>query len=599
MKIAVLDTGVNLLHPEFKNNNIVCKKIEKNITTELFGNSDMIGHGTAVCGIIAKHSPTSEITMYKIFDNEDHISDEELVEVLSYILLHEKFDIICLCLGINMTDKICRLEEICKSLVENGTVIVASFSNYGGVSYPAAFENVIGVDWDISCNLDDDLIFCQNGIVNVYGKGRNQKLCWSGNTDYIINCGASFATAHVVGFLAASVKKNQTWNYNRAINNIEKGAKKTFKINNSSELVRYNEINYGRVAVFPLSKEIKALLKFSEYVCGEIKCVFDIRQSGKMGIDVSEDSYINCNIENLFVKDIDEIDLYNDKIDTLVVGHLGEINRITGKNYTKRCIDYCIENKKTFVSFDTILPVIKEKFKSENIDCYSINIENIEFDPSEKLFSIGKPIVSVMGTSSQQGKFTLQMELRKLFQKNGYQVGQWTSEPQGALLSSNQVFPTGYNSNISFSEKQIISYINYQLHDIEKTNPDIILTGTQSFVLHENLYNTHTYPYSQSAIIAGLAPDAVVLVFNYFDDRSYVLRTIQYIESWTNANVVCVVLSFKKRVSTWSPTEIRNLELSKAEIETYLLEYSKIIQKPCYYINDVEKIYNELLSFFS
>lgn len=36
-----------------------------------------------------------------------------------------------------------------------------------------------------------------------------------------------------------------------------------------------------------------------------------------------------------------------------------------------------------------------------------------------------------------------------------------------------------------------------------------------------------------------------------------------------------------------------------SEIEKYLIEFSKLTQKPCFYINDVEKIYLELLSFFS
>ena len=273
--------------------------------------------------------------------------------------------------------------------------------------------------------------------------------------------------------------------------------------------------------------------------------------------------------------------------------------RVTGKNYTDMCIDYCINNNIALVSFDSILPEIKEKFDVTSIDCYTPNVEEIWYDPSEKLFSIGKPVVSIMGTSSQQGKFTLQMELRRIFEAAGYKVGQWSSEPQGALLSSNQVFPTGYNSNLSFSEKEVISFINYQLHDIEKINPDIILSGTQSYVLADELYNTHSYPSLQGAIIAGLNPDAIVLIVNYFDDRAYILRTIKYLESWIKTKVVCVALSFKNDVSTWSPTEVRQEGLNDSEIEKYLIEFSKLTQKPCFYINDVEKIYLELLSFFS
>ncbi len=599
MKIAILDSGVNLLHPELIDKNIVCKIIQDDIAVDIKENNDSIGHGTAVCGIITKHAPSSEITMYKIFDEHDYISDLKLIKTLEYILLNEKFDILCLCIGISSTDNMVELENICEDIVKSGTVIVSSFNNIGAMTYPAAFDTVIGVDWDIACKCDNDLIYCKDGFVDVYAKGMNQKLCWSGKTKYIINCGASFATAHVVGFLAANEKNFLEWNYENAISFIERNAKKVLNVNTRVDLVRYNEKNYKRVALFPLSKEIKTILRFSEFLSGEISEVFDIRESGKTGRKITEDSYLDCLKSDLVIKSIEDIDLFKDKIDTLVVGHLGEINRVTGKNYTKMCIDYCINNNITLVSFDSIPSEIKDRFDSASIACYSINVEKIQYDPSEKLFSIGKAVVSVMGTSSQQGKFTLQMELRRFFENEGYKVGQWSSEPQGALLTSNQVFPTGYNSNISFSEKEVIGFINYQLHDIEKSNPDIILSGIQSYVLSDELYNMHSYPSLQSAIIAGLNPDAIVLIVNHFDARSYILRTINYLESWVKAKVVCVVLSFKNDISTWSPTEVRQTELSALEINQYLLELSKLTQKPCFYINETEKIYLELLSFFS
>ena len=206
MKIAILDSGVNLLHPELIDKNIVCKIIQDDIAVDIKENNDSIGHGTAVCGIITKHAPSSEITMYKIFDEHDYISDLKLIKTLEYILLNEKFDILCLCIGISSTDNMVELENICEDIVKSGTVIVSSFNNIGAMTYPAAFDTVIGVDWDIACKCDNDLIYCKDGFVDVYAKGMNQKLCWSGKTKYIINCGASFATAHVVGFLAANEK---------------------------------------------------------------------------------------------------------------------------------------------------------------------------------------------------------------------------------------------------------------------------------------------------------------------------------------------------------------------------------------------------------
>lgn len=45
-----------------------------------------------------------------------------------------------------------------------------------------------------------------------------------------------------------------------------------------------------------------------------------------------------------------------------------------------------------------------------------------------------KPIVAICGTSSKQGKFHIQLELRKRFQSNGYKLFQTSTEPTGYLF---------------------------------------------------------------------------------------------------------------------------------------------------------------------
>lgn len=50
------------------------------------------------------------------------------------------------------------------------------------------------------------------------------------------------------------------------------------------------------------------------------------------------------------------------------------------------------------------------------------------------LYRISTPVLAVCGTSSKQGKFTLQLELRKRFCEMGYKVGQIGTEPNSLLL---------------------------------------------------------------------------------------------------------------------------------------------------------------------
>mgnify|MGYP005942907619 CR=1 FL=1 len=106
----------------------------------------------------------------------DEISEELFISILDYLCHNEHFDILNLSLGISAVSQYNRLEQVCKKISDNGTLIVASFNNFGTVTYPAAFPFVLGVDWDIECKRNNDFIYCENGIVDVYGKGINRKL---------------------------------------------------------------------------------------------------------------------------------------------------------------------------------------------------------------------------------------------------------------------------------------------------------------------------------------------------------------------------------------------------------------------------------------
>lgn len=178
IRVAIIDTGVNLEHPDLIDKNIVCKHIDdEGVTSILQGNSDQIGHGTAICGILTQENDV-KITVFKVFDSLDQINEELFISVLEHLHKNEHFDILNLSLGISALSQYKKLEQICRNISDNGTIIVASYNNYGAVTYPAAFSFVIGVDWDIECKRNNDFIFCENGIVDVYGKGMNFQYYW-------------------------------------------------------------------------------------------------------------------------------------------------------------------------------------------------------------------------------------------------------------------------------------------------------------------------------------------------------------------------------------------------------------------------------------
>lgn len=209
---------------------------------------------------------------------------------------------------------------------------------------------------------------------------------------------------------------------------------------------------------------------------------------------------------------------------------------------------------------------------------------------------IGVPIVSVLGTSSKQGKFSLQLELRKKFIEHQYAVGQWATEPQGYLFGIDKVFPTGYGSNLNFSEKEVLQFVNRQLYDIEKMGKEVIITGLQSYVLSDKLYNSRMYPFMQNALLSAIQPDTMVLVTNVFDSNDYILRSLNYIESLTGVRTACIVLSPRNMQATFSPLEQKEALCSNEELIYRIREISSVTKRKVLRMDQIDEIFGSIIN---
>ncbi|SQA14814.1 peptide maturation system protein [Streptobacillus moniliformis] len=169
-----------------------------------------------------------------------------------------------------------------------------------------------------------------------------------------------------------------------------------------------------------------------------------------------------------------------------------------------------------------------------------------------KLRCISKPILAVMGTSPKQGKYTLQLALRKVFLDKGYKVGQLGTEGTGFLFNFDEIYPTGYNSTVRINGNNSIYFINKLLSDIELKNPDIIILGTQSQTIHYNTGNLNCYTLKNIELILGSDPDGILLVINPTDTFEYIQRTIINLEVVYESKVIALVLFPINKTIKWS-----------------------------------------------
>lgn len=350
---------------------------------------------------------------------------------------------------------------------------MAAFDNMGAMSYPAAFDCVLGVTGCASCRKINDFVYFYDTIVNIGAKSGLQRVAWV-KPSYLFITGNSFACAHVTHQIISFMLDGL-----RGFPQIKKAfsdlAVKTISYKSTDVLSPQFKIESA--SLFPFNKEMHSLFRFRDMLDFEIVDIYDNKFSSHIGASINK----LLNIETLrdyVIKSINNIEW--EKFDTLIIGHLKQYEFYSNNSdILEKIVKSAIEMGKNIYAFDDL-------FKELNMVCNEklyyprIDLANALPMREGKLFQINKPVLGVFGTSSKQGKFSLQLELRKRLMMLGYNVGQIGTEPSAYLYNFDFLFPMGFNKSIHIDVQQGIQILNYELEKICEKDKDIILVGSQS-----------------------------------------------------------------------------------------------------------------------
>ncbi len=189
----------------------------------------------------------------------------------------------------------------------------------------------------------------------------------------------------------------------------------------------------------------------------------------------------------------------------------------------------------------------KQKFESAGL---WLEVPKLTYDsvlnilrnvPEKKAFDT--PITGVLGTSSQQGKFTLQLALRYELQRLGFRVGQIGTEHQSGCFGIDFTLPSGYGAQRSL---QIpldfhIPLLRRVISEMDKGQYDVIIVGAQSGLMSPNPYYYGSI-FSEHFVTATV-PDKVILLTNKDDPEEYIGRTSSFVYSKTGQPVFAKVSS--------------------------------------------------------
>lgn len=226
--------------------------------------------------------------------------------------------------------------------------------------------------------------------------------------------------------------------------------------------------------------------------------------------------------------------------------------------------------------------------------------ENVPTNRFGKLYKIGKPILCVTGTSSKQGKFYTQLMLRKFFLNDGFKVGELGTEPTSELFDMDEVYTMGYNKSSYLDSNDEITMINYQLHEIERKDVDIILIGSQSQSISYEYGNLRYMPIHQNNLLYATNPDAYVLVCNYYDEESYILRTMKFLHHFgEDNNIVAIALFPEESDLQWTCLTGKKKMVAYDQAKKRAKELEEICEIPAFVIGkEDDKLYKKCLEYF-
>lgn len=599
VSVAVVDSGIDQKHPKVGSvagGVDISVHADGRIVYDVYNYTDRTGHGTACAGIIRKKAPDAKLFSVRIFDKWLSAPGDVLVSAIRWAT-RQRVDVVNLSLG--TTDLAFReaIVDACRLAVDAGIILVAAEHNEGYECYPSVLPEAIGVGGG-SIYEKYGFNYRPNERIECIARGDEQRVCWTGGRDILIS-GTSYAAAHITGIVALIKEAHPGANLddvreilqanalNGAVDDSKPARRPAVSLATGTKpyTARFRWIRKG--ACYPFNKEMHGMVRFKDLLDFEIIAIADPIGKGLVG----KDAGAAVGIAPVGIPIVPHLKDALKGADTLILGYVDELTRIASRDLLKESIQAALDQGLHVFSFLSVpegaYPDLHATAREKGLRIYYPDVsQEVVFDTLQHGHEeplVDAPVLGVFGTSSQQGKFTVQLSLRRNLIEKGYKIAQVGTEHHSELFGMDLAFPMGYASPLKLPLQVYVPYLDFKMREMcRKKRPEIILVGSQSGTIPYELFEHDTHPLPTIAFLLGTKPDACILVVNSIDPDEYIRDTLNAIRALGKAPTIMLAMSDKeKHIRTaYGRTIISPGQMSRQKIQQKLLHLEETFAIP-------------------
>ena len=620
IKVAVVDDGISLLHPDVKEIaggvKIEVDSKDHIIYSGDYLNEDPTSHGTVCAAIIKRKATQAQLYSVKIL-GDDLCADPRVLIAAIQWAIEKETHLVNLSLGVTGVSHILPLRDVCKAACEKGIVIICAAHPRGQLSYPAAFPEVITVgkndlyeDYDYTYHPELRTEFIASGVEQT--------------TESIMR-GTSVAAAYISAITALVLEKCPLSDLHEVKQALIANAcrRKTWMIEEPVPESRRDRPKVGRkwswinkAALYPYDEKMHAFVRFADMIDFEITHVVDPTHPSLIGKDAGQ--AIGC--QPLGIPILGSLEQAEDA-DTIIIGRLDRLKKNIKRDVLENVLVWAVEKGKKVFSFSPVekwmwrnLYQIAHKKKLSLAYPTPKAVEDL-FVPGTPPTHVDVPVIGVFGTSFNQGKFTTQLALRSELLCEGYRVAQIGTEPHCELFGFSCYFPNDWEMSVGLPIVEKLVYLeNLMLGIYAQEQPDIFIVGCQGAVVPHALYGladradfynySKTYTLPSIAFLLGTRPDAYILTVNSIDPDEYIQDSIDTLKALGKGKIIAIAFADKIKdaanayslYSTWA----RQMSQEEISMLTSRLEAKFGIPAACPVIEEGrKKLANAIIEYFA